>query len=302
MINPLVSIALCTYNGDKFLEEQLDSLVNQTYQNIEIIIIDDFSSDQTIEILKVYSDKFPFIKLYQNEVNLGYIKNFEKAISLCIGDFIALADQDDIWKLDKIEFMLQHIGTNILLYHDSAFIDENGKSMDKKLSDIVNFYDGNSPDAFLFFNCVSSHALLFNKVLKNHLFPFPQSNLHDAWIAYVALNIGSISYLKNCLVSYRNHTTNSTDILKRRTTEKKTKIRNEMDWLTCCQNFTHQKNPEFLIKALNLFKSRGNNSLPIFLLFMNNYKNIFAIYKKSFFSKLNFIIKKSLSTKNEKAN
>lgn len=305
MIKPLISIALCTFNGEEFLEEQLESLVNQTYQNLEIIIIDDLSTDRTLQILKGYANKFATIKLFQNEVNLGYIKNFEKAISLCTGEFIALADQDDIWELHKIDLMFNHIGKSYLIYHDSAFIDSHGKLMGKNLSDIVNFYDGDSPNAFLFFNCVSSHALLFNKRLKNYLFPFPHSNLHDAWIAYVALNMGSITYIKDCLVKYRNHSKNTTDILKQRKNiiTKKEKLNKELNWLICCRDLSIQKDPDFVSDLVELFKKPRNQpfSLPIFSLLIKNYFQLFPIYKRSFFSKLNFIIKKSLNLKNEKA-
>lgn len=305
MIKPLISIALCTFNGEEFLEEQLESLVNQTYQNLEIIIIDDLSTDRTLQILKGYADKFATIKLFQNEVNLGYIKNFEKAISLCTGEFIALADQDDIWELHKIDLMFNHIGKSYLIYHDSAFIDSHGKLMGKNLSDIVNFYDGDSPNAFLFFNCVSSHALLFNKRLKNYLFPFPHSNLHDAWIAYVALNMGSITFIKDCLVKYRNHSKNTTDILKQRKNiiTKREKLNKELNWLICCSDLSIQKDPDFVSDLVELFKKPRNQpfSLPIFSLLIKNYSQLFPIYKRSFFSKLNFIIKKSLNIKNEKA-
>jgi glycosyltransferase involved in cell wall biosynthesis len=111
----LISIALCTYNGEKYLIEQLDTLVNQTYPKLEIIVVDDCSSDKTITILNDYLSKFPFIKLYQNEQNLGYIKNFEKAISLCNGELIALADQDDVWDLNKLTIMAEAINENMLL-------------------------------------------------------------------------------------------------------------------------------------------------------------------------------------------
>src|SRR5688500_10348209 len=94
---PLVSIALCVYNGEKFLREQLDSLVNQSYPNIEIIASDDRSTDASLLILQEYADRYPYFKFGQNEQNLGYVKNFEKVISLCSGDLIALSDQDDIW-------------------------------------------------------------------------------------------------------------------------------------------------------------------------------------------------------------
>src|ERR1700709_1166359 len=134
----LVSIALCTYNGAAYLKEQLDTLVNQTYPNCEIICVDDCSTDNTVEILKQYTHSYPQIKLHINSKNLGYTKNFEKAIGLCSGEYIALCDQDDIWDKNKISIMSLLIGDNMLAYHDSAFVDENGNPLNKKISDVRN--------------------------------------------------------------------------------------------------------------------------------------------------------------------
>lgn len=115
MKNKLVSIAMATYNGEKYLKEQLDSIYAQTYKNIEVIVCDDCSSDKTVEILDEYKEKYG-LKYYINEKNLGFKKNFEKAISLCSGDFIALADQDDIWIESKIEIFLKSKGIDNLIY------------------------------------------------------------------------------------------------------------------------------------------------------------------------------------------
>ena len=135
---PLVSIALCTYNGEAYLREQLDSIANQSYSPLELIAVDDSSSDNTLEILKEYAAIYPFIKIFVNPENLGYIRNFEKALQLCSGDFIALSDQDDIWDHKKIEKQVNSIGNNLLVYHDSEFVDQNGNSLNRKMSDIMN--------------------------------------------------------------------------------------------------------------------------------------------------------------------
>ena len=115
---PLISIALCTYNGEKYLREQLDTLVDQTYKNLEIIIVDDCSTDSTMQILEEYAEQYINIKVYQNKKNLGYIKNFEKALSLCLGEYIAMSDQDDSWALNKIEYLVGLIKDNQLIYED----------------------------------------------------------------------------------------------------------------------------------------------------------------------------------------
>ena len=130
MSQPVVSIALCTYNGEQFLKKQIDSLLNQTYSNLQIIICDDASQDDTKAILEDYSDSR--IKKIFNHKNIGYIKNFEQAINLCKGDFIALCDQDDIWKPEKIETMLNSIDDAWLLFCDSELIDEQDNLLHKK--------------------------------------------------------------------------------------------------------------------------------------------------------------------------
>jgi Glycosyltransferases involved in cell wall biogenesis len=136
MDQPLVSIALCTYNGEKFLRKQIDSLLAQTYPHIEVIVCDDASSDGTAGILNSYTD--PGMIKYFNPENIGYIRNFEQAIRHCTGQYIAICDQDDVWKENKIERMLNSIDDAWLLFSDSELIDEQGLQLGKKLSDLRN--------------------------------------------------------------------------------------------------------------------------------------------------------------------
>ena len=109
----ILSVALCTYNGGKFLDEQLESIIMQSLSVDEIIICDDCSNDNTIELIHFYQNKYPgLIHLYQNKQSLGTIKNFENAISLTTGDLIFLADQDDIWHSDKVKIMSSFFADN----------------------------------------------------------------------------------------------------------------------------------------------------------------------------------------------
>src|ERR1700722_18799619 len=94
---PLVSIVLCTYNGERFLSQLLDTLVTQTYPNIEIIAIDDCSADSSFAILAEYALKYTQFRIYRNEKNLGFAGNFEHAITYCRGELVAFCDQDDLW-------------------------------------------------------------------------------------------------------------------------------------------------------------------------------------------------------------
>ena len=126
---PLVSIALCTFNGAKYLSEQVESILNQTYTNLEIIICDDCSSDDTPDIISKYLSKDRRIKMFVNTTNLGCNKNFEKAISLTSGEYIAISDQDDIWEPYKIEELVNNIGDNWLIFSNSSLIDTDGHEL-----------------------------------------------------------------------------------------------------------------------------------------------------------------------------
>jgi len=110
-----VSVVICTYNGEKYLKEQLDSIFNQTYPIAEVIAQDDESSDKTLEILNDYAQKHPEMKVFVNKDHaLGLNSNFFNAFRKCTGDYIAISDQDDIWELDKIENQMRDIGDNFL--------------------------------------------------------------------------------------------------------------------------------------------------------------------------------------------
>jgi glycosyltransferase involved in cell wall biosynthesis len=299
MAQELVSIAVCTYNGAAYLSEQLDTLVNQTYPNCEIVVVDDCSKDNTVKILREYADKYSQIRIHINTENLGYTGNFEKAIRLCKGEYIALCDQDDIWDTQKIEMQFSKIKDNILIYHDSEFIHEDGTSMNKKMSDILNLYSGDRPEVFLFFNCVSGHSILMKRELLEFALPLKEGSFHDAWLAYVATNIGKIDFIPKCLVRYRQHDNSETNILnlsRQKDNYKMSAIESfekTERWLAYCADFKFNKDP-LLIKEIYLaYKQRKNKyiSLKLTRLFFKYWETIFFMRKKSRLSKLNYIRK-----------
>lgn len=259
--NSLVSIALCTYNGAKYLKDQMDSIISQSYRPLEVVIVDDNSNDGTDEILSLYAEnnKDLSFRLFKNEKRLGYVKNFEKAISLCSGDFIAIADQDDIWETYKLEVLMNKLGGHTLIYHDSLLIDEQGQSLNKKMSDRFRMYSGGRSKQLLMYNCVSGHSCLFRKELKYKLGAFNPNHYYDHWIAYVASNFGSIAFINECLVRYRQHQTSviaqrsKPDLFysrKRRAygkiIEHRNKIKHDISWLRQCKNLECNKNPYFV--------------------------------------------------------
>jgi len=290
-----VSIALCTYNGQEFLEQQLQSLVQQTYPHLEIIVVDDHSTDKTIEILAAYQQQYPFIKYFQNEANLGYVKNFEKAISLCDGEYIALCDQDDIWDLDKINLQVSQIGDHALIYHNSSFVDESGNELPGRLSDVYTLYQGDKPHPFLFFNCVSGHSLLFHRKLIPDLLPFDERYFHDRWIAFIAAERGGIKLTEKNLVKYRQHLASSTDALKLKSeVESPDRFFNPLSlaWIVKCRDKTKYYK-EYYTAILSCFDENHsiNNKYKLFFLLLSKQNLLFFTIKKSKISRINYIRK-----------
>jgi len=304
----LVSIALCTYNGAKYLSGQLDSLINQTYSPIEIIVVDDCSTDETFTILADYASKYPQFRIYKNEENLGFTANFEKAVKLCSADLIALCDQDDLWHPQKIELQVNAIKDNIFIYHDSEFIHEDGTGMNKKMSDLMNLYRGDAPETFLFFNCVSGHSILLKKQLIDDALPLKKDYFHDWWLAYVATNIGKIDFIPQCLVQYRQHDKSDTNIL--RLERKKDvykfssvqKVERTYKWLGYCAGFKKNKNPGLINAIYKAYTARINNylSFGLSILLYKYRKTIFYIRKKSKLSNFNYVYSQVWGLKTKK--
>lgn len=211
---PLISIALCTFNGERYLREQLDSVLAQTYTDLEIVAVDDASTDETVAILREYEARDARVKVFVNATNIGLQKNFERAISLCAGSFIAPCDQDDIWLPEKLSTLLERIGTHALAYCDSEFIDENGHALDNGMSDNVTMVSSNDPVIFAVTNCVAGHAMLIRSEIAKRAVPIPDPFYYDWWLAAVAAAAGGIVYCDKRLVKYRLHTQNVTNYLR----------------------------------------------------------------------------------------
>lgn len=209
----LVSIVLTTYNGEKYLAEQLVSLFKQTYSNIEIIAVDDVSSDKTVQILTDYSKTHDNLKVFVNKVNLGFIKNFEKGCTLSSGHLIALCDQDDYWMPEKIEKMVNSIGDHAIVYCDSVVSDQNLKSTGVKISELVNFRDWNNCLQLAVFCRIYAHAMLFKRALFEKAYPFLEVIPPDWWLPYMSTFNGGMKYLPEALVLYRQHAENVSGVI-----------------------------------------------------------------------------------------
>lgn len=213
----MVSIALTTYNGEKYLRGQLDSILLQTIQDFEVVVCDDRSCDSTWCILEEYARKDLRFKIHRNEKNLGFLRNFERAISLCTGDYIALCDQDDIWLNNHVQILLEHISDYTLCGANALLVDGDNKDLNITLLDTlgVDYLPQNQEDFefFLFHsNVFQGAALLFKKELISRALPFPENvEFHDHWLALVACSMDGVNYVNVPVLRYRQHGMNITD-------------------------------------------------------------------------------------------
>lgn len=212
-----IGVAMCTFNGEKYLKEQLDSILNQTVKVDEIIVCDDKSTDKTIEILEEYSKNNPTIfKIFKNETTLRSVKNFEKAISLCDSDYIFLSDQDDVWKVNKVEKTIAFFDSNTDLdafFSNANFINDRSEVLPNNLWDSIYFnsdfvgYDELYKYIVLKRNVVTGATFCLKKEVKKYVLPFPEISQfhHDHWMAFLVSQKNKLGFILDELISYRLH-------------------------------------------------------------------------------------------------
>lgn len=206
-----ISIAIATYNGEKYLREQLESLYSQTMLPDEIIVVDDCSTDNTITILEEYHQRYG-LKYYINEKNLGVNKNFEKAILLCNGDYIALCDQDDVWLPHKIETTYKKIKE--IENNEPALVSSLNISVDKDLNVLSKPKEGTDLNATDYSKTLLGHysqgcTLMMNRKLVKQIIPLPENEIvYDIYIGLVAAMIGNKCIINEPLMLYRHHNNN----------------------------------------------------------------------------------------------
>lgn len=218
MSDQLVSVVMCTYNGALYLQEQLDSILEQSYRNLELIVGDDASTDDTYSILERYAARDPRITIYRNEKNQGYNINFNKACGMARGAYVAISDQDDIWERNKIEVLVETLNAdpkNVLVHGISARFEELGKPHLRSLKK-VNYLRGHDIRKFFMLNIISGHSVLFRRALLQQAQPFPASVYYDWWLAANTCAIGEIAAVEKILVWHRMHATNATGAAKPR--------------------------------------------------------------------------------------
>ncbi len=213
----LISVLLATYNGGRFLREQLDSIYAQSWRNMEVIAGDDCSSDDTVAILEEYRRSHG-LRYEVNRDNVGFLRNFEKLFSACRGEFIALADQDDVWLPEKLERLMAGRGTASLVYSDASLIDARGRELPGALmaTSGVQAVSGHNFNYLVCNSCVTGCTVLFRRELLDVALPIPECEIfHDWWLALVASKTGGVSYLPQKLVNYRQHGANQAGVSRK---------------------------------------------------------------------------------------
>jgi glycosyltransferase involved in cell wall biosynthesis len=212
-----ISVAMCTYNGARHLSEQLESIRLQTLPPDEVVVCDDSSTDETLQILRDFATKAAFsVRIFSNPSRLGSTKNFDKAISLCKSDIVVLADQDDVWKETKVERLesvfLAEPDVDYV-FSDGEVIDEHGRRVGCSMWQSLGFEPSSLPDRFkedevLFLlkqNVVTGAATAFRSSLAEVVQPIPPAWLHDHWIALLGSVFGRGVALSDRLIMYRQH-------------------------------------------------------------------------------------------------
>ena len=226
MLKPLTaSIAMCTFNGERYLQAQLQSILDQTRHPNELIICDDASRDSTLGIIERFATTAPFkVRIQKNIKNLGYVKNFEQAISLCTHDIVFLCDQDDVWNATKISEVLAIFEADPdvgMVLHNFTNIDGQGQPyiqpqeqyglqrlLAEDLPEDIRHHSIQSfllPQSRAWCGCMSA----FKQSFVNTLLPIFEGKGHDDWIMKIIAPLSEIRFIPQPLIRYRIHAHNT---------------------------------------------------------------------------------------------
>ena len=214
-----ISVCIATYNGEKYLKNQIDSIINELSLNDEIIVCDDQSVDETISFLENYNDSR--IKIFINATRLGHVRNFEKAISMATGEYVFLSDQDDVWIPGRVKKMMNCLVSNpsaLMVASNFDLINEFeektgefrllGAVRGSKLMQVIDIFLGRMP----YYGC----TFLFKKQFRGYFLPIPAGvESHDIWMALVASSLGRVVNIPDATLMHRIHGGNLT-VKKRR--------------------------------------------------------------------------------------
>jgi glycosyltransferase involved in cell wall biosynthesis len=283
-MKPPISVVLCTYNGAKYIEAQLASILAQTYAVAEIIVVDDVSSDDTMAVVERAAARDSRISLSQNTFNIGFTSNFESALQMAKHDYIAISDQDDIWHHQKIEKMMAAFTTDAAaIYCDSVRF-----TKDIPINPIKNkssrHVAGIDVRKLAMYNTVSGHALIIRKSLLEKALPIPSAVYYDWWLALQAVTSGGIQCLDEILVYQRAHDNNVT-ITKNASSKElrnsyRTMLRTHLQAFVQIASLSEKDKTFFIDFAKHWSKMLKNGTSSGLFLFMLKHRKDLFYYKK----------------------
>lgn len=202
----MISVCIATYNGEKFIHEQIDSILPQLGFDDEVVISDDGSTDASVEMIKNIPDHR--IHLFSNTKRHGFVGNFENGLMNCKGDYIFLCDQDDVWNINKVEIILSYLKTYDLVVHDAEIVNEKLKPLGKNYYSTLHHSEKFIANLYKtrFLGC----CMAFNRKVLNSAMPIPQKVTgHDYWIGMYSLLHFKVCFAPNILIKYRRHGNNA---------------------------------------------------------------------------------------------
>ena len=219
-MTPSISIALCTYNGAAYLPDQLASIAAQSRRPDELVVRDDASSDETPAIVEAFAAQAPFpVRVARNAERLGSTRNFDGAVAACTGDLIALSDQDDVWRPDKLSVIErrfhEHPGVG-LVFSDADLIDAASNPIGARLWSRVGFdsrrrrlwQNRGALTALVPGRIVTGATMAFRSAFRPLILPMPEGMapmIHDGWIALAIAAVAGVAFVEEPLVAYRLH-------------------------------------------------------------------------------------------------
>jgi len=219
-----ISVALCTYNGARFVEEQLLSILRQSRAVAQIIVSDDGSNDETVAVVERtfsewcarHPDHQVAVNILRNSRALGITANFEQALTACTGELIALSDQDDVWAEHRLERMVAEFETRpalLMLHADARLVNADGAPLESTLFETLGIspgelalvHGGRAAEVLMRRNIVTGATVMVRSALVERSRPFPAAWVHDEWMAMVAATTGRVDLIEEPLTDYRQH-------------------------------------------------------------------------------------------------
>lgn len=240
-MEPRVSVALCSYNGARYIREQLASIVGQTRPPTELVISDDGSTDDTVKQARIFleslpADRRPAVTIIENTTTLGVTRNFEQAIAATTGDLVALSDQDDVWYPNRLARLTERFRADpelLLVGSDADTIGPSGEPLRYTLFSAIHVSPAewallSSGDVFgplLRRNLFTGATMLFRREVFDQAAPFPEKWMHDEWLAMVAAATGRAELIRVPLIGYRQHGANVAGIRENHLANRLRKVR-----------------------------------------------------------------------------